>query len=176
MFDIFALVADQGESFGHVLAESMLCEVPSVVLSTPWFDNSQVEVVGHMKGGLVALSSRGFKSALIEIIKDKELRLKLGKNAREKIITDYSHDKVCKTLIKKITQNNNHDDLYLSNNIVSIYKNAFEKANIFTIAFLLSKFNLSFTRVTSGYQSISEFLIRTLKLIILKLKKYKQNF
>ena len=51
--DIFALIADQGESFGNVLAESMLCETPAVVLSTPWCDNSQCEVVGHNVGGLV---------------------------------------------------------------------------------------------------------------------------
>lgn len=173
MFDVFALVADQGESFGHVLAESMLCEVPSVVLSTPWFDNSQVEVVGHMKGGLVALSSRGFQSALIEILRNKKLRLNLGKNARGKIINEYSHDKICTELINKITNNNYHKNSGSSKKIINIYSNAFEKPNILTVALLLSIFNLSFTRVTSGYQTIIDYLKRLLKILIYKLKKFK---
>ena len=151
----------------------MLCEVPSVVLSTPWFDNSQVEVVGHMKGGLVALSSRGFQSALIEILRNKKLRLNLGKNARGKIINEYSHDKICTELINKITNNNYHKNSGSSKKIINIYSNAFEKPNILTVALLLSIFNLSFTRVTSGYQTIIDYLKRLLKILIYKLKKFK---
>ena len=93
--DIFALAAEQGESFCHVLAESMLCEIPVVALSTPWFDNSQCEVVGHMKGGLICLSPKSFKNGLIKMIEDKNLRIMLGESARKKIILSYDYLKVC---------------------------------------------------------------------------------
>ena len=42
--DVFVLVAKQGESFGMVLSESLLCETPVITLSTPWADNSQVKL------------------------------------------------------------------------------------------------------------------------------------
>ena len=79
----------------------MLCKTPVVTLSTPWFDNSQCEVIGHNIGGLVCVSKKGFKFALIELIKNKKLRIKLGESSRTKIIESYDHIKVCNTLLEK---------------------------------------------------------------------------
>ena len=39
--DVFAHSAQQGESFGYVLAEAALCEIPIVTMATPWADDSQ---------------------------------------------------------------------------------------------------------------------------------------
>ena len=57
--DGFLHLSRIGESFGMVLCEAMLCGVPVVTLSTPLKDNSQLEVVGHGVGGIVALTAGG---------------------------------------------------------------------------------------------------------------------
>jgi len=62
--DVFLHSAQIGESFGMVLAESLLCGTPVITLSTPAKDNSQLEVVGHEHGGLVAASLSGMIDAM----------------------------------------------------------------------------------------------------------------
>ena len=57
-----------------VLCEAMLCGVPVVTLSTPLKDNSQLEVVGHGKGGLVALTPEALPEAMVALIGDADLR------------------------------------------------------------------------------------------------------
>jgi hypothetical protein len=56
-----------------VLCEAMLCGVPVVTLSTPLKDNSQLEVVGHRMGGLVALTQDALPEAMIALIEDADL-------------------------------------------------------------------------------------------------------
>ena len=68
--DCFVHAARVGESFGYVLTESMLCECPVVTVSTPHVNNSQVEVVGHLKGGIVAASLDGLPNALCRMHAD----------------------------------------------------------------------------------------------------------
>ena len=72
--DGFLHVSRIGESFGMVLCEAMLCGVPVVTLSTPLKDNSQLEVVGHRMGGLVALTPDALPEAMIALIGDADLR------------------------------------------------------------------------------------------------------
>jgi glycosyltransferase involved in cell wall biosynthesis len=72
--DGFLHVSRIGESFGMVLCEAMLCGVPVVTLSTPLKDNSQLEVVGHGTGGLVALTPEALPEAMIALIEDDGLR------------------------------------------------------------------------------------------------------
>jgi glycosyltransferase involved in cell wall biosynthesis len=68
--DCFVHAARFGESFGYVLTESMLCECPVVTASTPHVNNSQVEVVGHLKGGIVSASLDGLPNALCRMYTD----------------------------------------------------------------------------------------------------------
>lgn len=84
--DCFAHAAIQGESFGLVLAEAMMCGCPVVTLSRPHRDNSQAEVVGHMKGGLVAGSEKDFSEALKRLLEDAALRQNIRVNAREHVL------------------------------------------------------------------------------------------
>jgi hypothetical protein len=60
-----------------VLCEAMLCGVPVVTLSTPLKDNSQLEVVGHGVGGLVALRPRAVPDAMVALIEDADLRARV---------------------------------------------------------------------------------------------------
>lgn len=87
--DVMAHFADQGEAFGYVLAEAMLCEVPIVTVPTPWGDNSQGEVVGHDVGGIVATTYGGFVHALRELVADRRTRERLGRLGRERVISRY---------------------------------------------------------------------------------------
>jgi len=81
--DGFLHISAIGESFGMVLCEAMLGGVPVVTLSTPLRDNSQLEVVGHEKGGLVALTVEVVPAAMKLLIDGKPLRdaVKTGGNA-----------------------------------------------------------------------------------------------
>ena len=81
--DIFVLIADRGESFGNVIAESLLCETPVLALSTPWADNAQCEVIGNLEGGLIATSPKGILRGAKLLIKDVDLRNRLGKKVFE---------------------------------------------------------------------------------------------
>jgi len=62
--DVFLHASRIGESFGMVLAESLCCQRPVITLSTPVRDNSQLEVVGHEKGGLAVASATAMIEAM----------------------------------------------------------------------------------------------------------------
>ena len=168
--DIFALAAEQGESFGHVLAESMLCQIPVVALSTPWFDNSQCEVVEHMKGGLICLSPNGFKNGLIKMIEDKRLRTKLGVSARKKIMLSYDYLHVCSDLLEKISKVDENNLINIKRKIVSIYSKSFDMPNPFTLLLIRLSFGLTLTRISTGFQSIKSYMIRIILIFINKFK------
>ncbi len=173
--DIFALAAEQGESFGHVLAESMLCKIPVVALSTPWFDNSQCEVVGHMRGGLICLSPTGFKNGLLRLIEDKNLRIYLGKIAREKILNSYDYLDVCSNLLDKILNPIKLNKINIKRKIISIYSNSFDLPKPFTLFLINLSFGLTLTRFTTGYQSLTSYLIRNLFIFFNKFSQKRKD-
>jgi glycosyltransferase involved in cell wall biosynthesis len=88
--DAFVHASYIGESFGMVLVESMLCEVPVVTLSTPRADNSQLEVVKHEEGGLVVLSDRFLNDAMLSATTNISRLQKLGKNGPALIKSRYT--------------------------------------------------------------------------------------
>jgi glycosyltransferase involved in cell wall biosynthesis len=70
--DLFWHIADQGESFGHVLVESLLCKTPVVTLETPWADNTQAEMIGESRGGVVCHTISDFVNQSINLINNKK--------------------------------------------------------------------------------------------------------
>ena len=60
--DLFVHASSQGESFGLVLIESMLCNTPVLTLATPHSDNSQLEIISKIHPGLVAANKRQFSA------------------------------------------------------------------------------------------------------------------
>jgi glycosyltransferase involved in cell wall biosynthesis len=113
-FDVFAHSSEMGESFGLVLAESMLCERPVVTLSTPERENSQVELVGHKIGGLVVSNKNSYINAMNLLISDIQLCKHLGKQARERIINNYDISIVMTKLLevnKILMQSDNRERL-----------------------------------------------------------------
>jgi glycosyltransferase involved in cell wall biosynthesis len=87
--DVFLHASAIGESFGFVLAEAMLCERPVITLSTPLRDNSQLEVVGHGRGGLVVNDVNGMIEGMRRLLNDDDLRERLGRDGRESIRQRY---------------------------------------------------------------------------------------
>jgi hypothetical protein len=92
--DCFVHGAQIGESFGMVLAEAMLCGCPVVTASRPHKDNSQVEVVGHRRGGVVAASLANLDDALHTFRYDTRLRAELEPNPRDWVLSRFAADHV----------------------------------------------------------------------------------
>ena len=100
--DVFAHSSHKGESFGMVLVESMLCETPVVTRSRPARDNSQVEVVGHREGGLVAADDDGFVDAIATLVADPDLRRHLGRAGAQKVRRQYHVDRVVPDMVRAV--------------------------------------------------------------------------
>ena len=100
--DVFAHAAHKGESFGMVLVESMLCETPVVALSRPAHDNSQIEVVGHDVGGLLAADPEAFEKALDALGADPERRRRLGRSAAQRVRDRYAGERVLPDLVRAV--------------------------------------------------------------------------
>ncbi len=88
--DCFLHHARIGESFGFVLAEAMLCNCPVIAVNQPLRDNSQLEVVGHLDGGIIAGNAADFGAASIHLWSDPTLRAQLAQRARSRIVRRYS--------------------------------------------------------------------------------------
>ncbi len=171
LIDIFALIADQGESFGNVLTESMLCETPPIVLSTPWCDNSQCEVISHMEGGIVSVTPKGFKQGLKKLILNPNLRKNLGKKGRLRVINNYDYLAVCETVLKTLQKGEKQFKKVSLLKILQIYKRSLDKPNIITLKLIKYNNFISFTRLSTGYQNIMDFFLRYLNIFIRKLKQ-----
>ena len=112
--DLFLHIAQIGESFGMVLAEAMMCQCPVVTLSTPMKDNSQVEVVGHLKGGIVASDLDGVVKGVLMLLNDRQLSLSIKSQCRETVIQRFGTAVVMENLFRIIhhaTTNNRRDEL-----------------------------------------------------------------
>ena len=90
--DVFVHIAAQGESFGYVLTEAMLCETPIVTIATPWADNSQVEVIDG--GGVAVRNIRDLKKAVETLMVSKTQRLRLGTVGRHHVLSTFAQEAV----------------------------------------------------------------------------------
>ena len=100
--DIYTHSSRRGESYGVSLIEAMAAGLPVVVNATPWRDNAQIEVVDHMKTGLIANSAQSFSAAIEHLHDHPELREQMGKQGREKAMHMYNADMVCRSLAQII--------------------------------------------------------------------------
>lgn len=99
-FHCFLHAAKIGESFGMVLAEAMLYECPVVTLSTPLKDNSQLEVVGHERGGLIVADKTNMVKAIRKLKENEPLRKQYGVNGYEYVKENYSLEAVTVSAIR----------------------------------------------------------------------------
>ena len=94
--DAFLHSSAIGESFGMVLAEALLCGCPVITQSNPSHDNSQLELVGNMHGGIVVNHLRGMVRAMDLFLGNSELVEQLGQQGRHFIKNHYTLDQVMK--------------------------------------------------------------------------------
>jgi glycosyltransferase involved in cell wall biosynthesis len=154
--DIFVHAADQGESFGIVLTEAMLCETPCVTFSTPWEDNSQPGVVGHMRGGLVATTRGGFYSALERLCRDPAMRRKLGGAGRKKVLEDYESTAVAREALR-LAAAGCVAAAPTRADVLASYRDAADTPSWLTCTALGRWPRLQATRYTTGYEPWSRF-------------------
>ena len=108
--DCFLHAASQGESFGYILAEAMMCGCPVVTVSTPLRDNSQIEVVGHMQGGLVAASYNELGRAVLQLWQDRQLRDEIAITCRRRIVESCEVGLLVKRVIRVAEVARDHDN------------------------------------------------------------------
>lgn len=97
--DAFLHASHIGESFGMVLTEAMACECPVITLSTPARDNSQLEVVGHERGGLVVHDLEGACVAIERLMADASLCARLGRDGAAHVRATYTLERVVPRLL-----------------------------------------------------------------------------
>jgi glycosyltransferase involved in cell wall biosynthesis len=99
-FDAFLHACPIGESFGMVFIEALACGTPVVTLSTPAKHNSQLEVVGHERGGLIANDQAGMAEAMERMLTDADLRRRLARTGAEHVKAHYTLDQVIPALLR----------------------------------------------------------------------------
>jgi glycosyltransferase involved in cell wall biosynthesis len=99
--DVFLHISRWGESFGMVLAESLLCETPVVTLATPWADNAQGEVVGDGEGGRVARRVSQLAPLVRQLLDDPNQRVAMGRRGRERILERFDYLLVARTALDR---------------------------------------------------------------------------
>ena len=152
LIDIFCHISTQGESFGMVLTEAMLCKTPIITFATPWADNSQGEIIGHEEGGLVAYDRKQFTKKLYDLVVNKKKRELLGENGRKRVIQQYQARilaKRCLLFIKnkpKINFDISQKEILLSN------------AEYTFLSKVIIYFNLdyNFLRLTTGFWNVGD--------------------
>jgi glycosyltransferase involved in cell wall biosynthesis len=98
--DVFLHASPIGESFGLVFIEALLCGAPVVTLSTPAKSNSQLEVVGHERGGLIANDRRGMVEAMERLLADEPLRRRLARDGAAHVRANYTLEQVIPRLLR----------------------------------------------------------------------------
>ena len=156
--DIMLHILPKGETFGIVIAESILCETPVITLSTPWFNNSQVEVVKNGIGGYVVNNKKNLIK-VINKLKSGELKFDPIK-AKKHIINSFDYLKVSNDAIS-ITMGKKNTIKPSTLKIISILNKSQDKPR--TITTILLKTNKTFLRhftvFTAGYKGGLDIII-----------------
>ncbi len=98
--DVFTHGARVGETFGCVIAEAMSNGIPVVTLSTPQRgkSNAQAELVEHKVTGFVCRFRWQYAGAVIELLKNRELRETFGRRSYEKAREQFEASRLTREL------------------------------------------------------------------------------
>ncbi|MBX3358557.1 MAG: glycosyltransferase family 4 protein [Phycisphaeraceae bacterium] len=107
--DVFLHVTLIGDSFGLVLCEAMLCGTPVITLSTPCRGNSQVEVVGHRRGGLVCADIGSIPGAMRTLMDDAGLRRRYGLQGGEFVRREFDPERITGMLLRVLAAVRRHE-------------------------------------------------------------------
>ena len=166
--DIFVLIAEQGESFGMVLAESLLCQTPVVTLSTPWGDNSQGEVVGNGVGGYVAAEKKDVLRLIKRLMDDSRLRKAMGLAGRNRIIELFNSKNVAADALKSLEKGSDYDKVCSP---LSLMRDSEGKLSIATKLILSSERAFPFLLFSTGYKPLHHLPFFLVKALVRSLRK-----
>lgn len=98
--DVFTHGSRIGETFGCVIAEAMANGVPVVTLSTPQRKkaNAQAELVEHNVTGFVCRWQWQYAGAVVELLRNHELRARFGRQGYEKARAQFDAAVLTRTL------------------------------------------------------------------------------
>ena len=98
--DVYTHGARIGEGYGIVLAEAMASRLPVVTVATPQRKkcNAQAEVVEHNLTGFVVRYAWQYADAVIELLKNRTLRERLGERGYEKARDQFEASKLTRKL------------------------------------------------------------------------------
>lgn len=99
--DVFTLPSGPEESFGNALVEAMGMGIPALVFAD---GGGLTEHIAHRVTGIVASSQEDFAVQLVELVRNKELRTRLGEAGRVAVRERYTLD----AMISR------HNQLYVS--------------------------------------------------------------
>lgn len=181
--DVFVHIADQGESFGMVLAESLLCETPVVTLATPWGDNSQGEVVGNHIGGYVATTKKSLIKHVNNLILNPKLRAKLGRDGRQRIIDLFDSRIVAAKALESINLSESSTSKItplppadISTNPLKLMQNTVGDLDLLTQFILFSQSNFDLLRYSTGYEKRGKLWSALVNRIYCRLRRLLGRF
>ncbi len=113
--DVYVHASKIGESFGMTLAEAGVFKKPTIVNSTPHKDNNQVELIDHMKTGIIANTPQTFARAVEFLYRNPQVCSEMGQKAYDKVLAAYHPERITRQLekifIDKIKEKGKYLDL-----------------------------------------------------------------
>lgn len=169
-FDLSVVIVEQGESFGMVIPESILCGTPVVTLSTPWADNSQLEVAGLDRPEFLCKNLQEVEDSIKSYFKkSSQEKIIIQSKAVDHIKNSYDYIKVAKMALAPEVESIGFNKLR--------FKEVNESLNYgFITGFLLSLNSDKIRKITlysSGYKPFYLLPIKIINYIYKSFKKLK---
>jgi glycosyltransferase involved in cell wall biosynthesis len=166
--NLFLHIANIGESFGYVNAESILSGVPVLTMATPWFGNSQIEVVHNEICGYVFHRKTTAKK-IIEKFISKKVSYDMAKGA-DSIFIRFNYLNVCRDILDTIYHKKSQQIIHSPP--MHLIRRSYDKPKLLVMLFLW--LNLpALTRYASGYEPWSFLFTRILKKIFKLISRFK---
>ncbi len=180
IIDVFWHTASRGETFGNVNSEAMIFKKPVITHSTPFkgklnetLDNAQIEIVDHMKTGMVANYPEDVANAALYLYENPLLAKTMGIKGFEKVKRLYNNKIIVKQF-EKIVQNlitNKKIKITPSSKEIKIF---FEKEYLFRSKNILDKTNTEQKycyKIKKGIYKLIEWIYLLARHIIRKIFK-----
>jgi len=127
------------EGWGLVAMEAAACGTPTVGFNVPGIRDA----VRHGETGLLVKSRKEFIESIVEILKNRQLRLRLSEGARNWVNKFSWDESSCKFMevMKQVVLRNQYDENYFSNFWRRSYKRKIHPINNFRVWYILKFLN-----------------------------------